>query len=65
VSRWLGNANVTPRYTSPAAGRAPTRVTWLDAAGRIVQIWTDTNGDGRADRVDYYQGGRRVRSTRG
>lgn len=64
VSRWLGDANVRPRYTTPLAGRAPTRVTWLDSAGRILQIWTDTNADGRADRVDYYQNGRLVRSTR-
>ena len=33
---------------------------WFDAAGQLVQVWTDRNRDGRADRVELFENGRRV-----
>ena len=57
VSGWLGNSAVRPRYEA-GRNRVPSRVTWVDGAGRVVQIWTDANQDGRADRVDVYRNGR-------
>ena len=59
VARWLGAGRYTPRYED-ARGRAPDRVTWLDAAGRVAQVWVDANHDGRADRVEVYRGGKLV-----
>ena len=38
----------------------PGRVLWYDQAGYLVQIWTDRDGDGRADRVERFENGRRV-----
>jgi hypothetical protein len=60
VARWLGAGRYAPRYED-ARGRAPDRVTWLDAAGRVAQVWIDANHDGRADRVEVYRGGKLVR----
>lgn len=62
VQRWLGNQNVAARFSMPPRGAAPDRVQWFDVDGRIVQIWTDRNGDGRADRVELFnRDGARVR----
>lgn len=52
--RWLGARNVAARFTMPTGGRAPDRVQWFDLEGRLVQLWIDRNGDGRADRVEFY-----------
>ena len=60
VARWLGTQRVTARYTDADRNRSPERVTWLDGAGRVVQIWVDANRDGRADRVELFREGRRV-----
>jgi hypothetical protein len=57
--RWLGAGDYRPRYSANANG-VPTKVTWTDAVGGVVQVWTDTNSDGRADRVDVYRNGKRV-----
>lgn len=60
VVRWLGNERVVPRYTLAGRVRAPQRVVWVDQGGRVVQVWIDSNRDGRADRVELYRNGRRV-----
>ena len=59
VRRWLGTTEFTPRFT-PREGKAPDRVTWVDASGQIVQVWIDSNDDGQADIVELYQRGKLV-----
>jgi hypothetical protein len=62
LQRWFGTQNVAARFTLPARGGAPDHVHWFDTDGRLVQIWTDNNGDGRADRVEIFnREGARVR----
>jgi hypothetical protein len=62
LQRWFGTANVAARFTMPARGGSPDRVQWFDVDGRLVQIWTDRNGDGRADRVEIFnRDGARIR----
>ena len=62
LQRWFGTANVAARFTMPTHGGAPDRVQWFDVDGRLVQIWTDRNGDGRADRVEIFnRDGARIR----
>lgn len=64
VDRWLGSGAYTARYDALAGGSAPERVTWLNSAGQIVQVWVDNNRDGRADFVEVYRDGTRVRTFR-
>jgi hypothetical protein len=60
--RWLGTSEVIARVTESGRGGAPSRVVWLDAnTGALLQVWTDRDGDGLADRVELYRGGRRVK----
>jgi hypothetical protein len=62
LQRWFGTTNVAARFTMPARGGAPDRVQWFDTDNRLVQVWTDRDGDGRADRVELYnRDGARVR----
>jgi hypothetical protein len=62
MQRWFGTQNVAARFAMPARGAAPDRVQWFDPDGRLVQIWTDRNGDGQADRVELFnRDGARVR----
>ena len=62
MQRWFGSQNVAARFAMPARGAAPDRVQWFDTDGRLVQIWTDRNGDGQADRVEVFnRDGSRVR----
>ncbi len=63
-SRWVGRGGLTPRFTSVPASRSPSRVTWLDANGRVSQLWLDRNRDGRADVVSLYRAGRLVKTIR-
>jgi hypothetical protein len=65
VSRWLGAGRYQVRYTDQNRDRHPERVRWLDAAGALLQEWTDTNRDGRADVVNVYSAGRLVQSIGG
>jgi hypothetical protein len=59
--RWLGDANVTGHYADADRNGVPERITWMDAAGRVVQVWLDDNRDGRADIVRLYNAGELVR----
>jgi hypothetical protein len=61
VARWLGTTEVTPRLTDLDRDGVPERVLWLDANGALVQVWSDRDRDGRADRVEVYRNGRRVK----
>ena len=62
LQRWFGAQNVAARFSMPARGAAPERVQWFDIDGRLVQVWTDRNGDGRADRVEMFnRDGARIR----
>ena len=61
VARWLGDQPVTARLSGRTRDGLPARVTWLDGANQVVQIWTDHTGDGRADRVEFFRGGKRVK----
>ena len=61
--RWLGTAEVTVRTTDLRRTGSPTRAMWLDAnTGRLLQVWTDRNGDGIADRVEIYRNGQIVKT---
>ena len=63
VTRYLGDANVVARIVDADRNGVPERVNWVDArSGGIVQTWTDRDGDGRADRVEFYRDGKRVRT---
>ena len=60
VRRWLGSStDYTPRFTA-REGKAPDRVSWLDANGHLIQVWIDSNDDGQADIVELYQRGKLV-----
>jgi hypothetical protein len=58
VSRWLGGQDATPQLLDTNRNGVPRRVSWVDDSGRVVQVWVDRDGDGRADRVELYQNGR-------
>lgn len=57
VERWLRRTDAQARVTDRDGDGLPERVTWIDAAGRIVQVWTDRDGDGIADRVELFRDG--------
>lgn len=62
LARWFGARTVAARFSMPTGGRAPDRVQWHDGDGHLVQLWIDRNGDGRADRVEFYdRDGARIR----
>ena len=63
VARLLGRADVVARNVDADRAGVPEQVTWLDArTGAVVQTWLDRDRDGRADRVEMYRDGRRVRT---
>lgn len=62
LQRWFGGLNVAARFAMPSRGNSPERVQWFDGDGHLVQVWTDRNGDGRADRVEIFsRDGDRIR----
>jgi hypothetical protein len=61
VARWLGHQAVVARYGDLDGRGVPAHVQWLDQEGALVQVWIDHTGDGRADRVEFFESGRRVR----
>ncbi len=54
VTQWLGSSVTSVTY-------ADNRAVWSNAAGEVLQVWTDTDGDGRADKVEFYDHGKVVR----
>lgn len=63
VNRWLGGGDVSARVSDVDRNGVPARVMWYDQAGQLLQVWTDRDRDGRADRVEQFVNGRRVRVT--
>ena len=63
-TRWLGSERVTARFIDTNRNRVPERITWLDSAGRVLQVWVDSSRDGRADFVEIWRDGRRVQVIR-
>jgi hypothetical protein len=63
-TRWLGSQRVTARFVDANRNRVPERITWLDSAGRVLQVWVDSSRDGRADLVEVWRDGRRVQVIR-
>ena len=61
VRRWLGDRYLLVRVIDADNNGKPERVIWRNRREEVVQIWTDRNRDGRADRVEFYESGRRVR----
>jgi hypothetical protein len=61
VMTWLGTNEFTLRVPDQGRGGVPWRALFLDQSGQLLQVWTDTNRDGRADRVEVFKGGQRVK----
>ena len=62
VINWIGDLDVTARVVDANRDGTPERVTWLDPNnGQVVQTWFDRDGDGRADRVEFWRNGQRTR----
>lgn len=61
VRRWLGERDLRLRITDEDNNGRPERVVWLNQRGQTLQVWIDRNRDGRADRVEFYNDGKRVR----
>lgn len=59
--QWVPRDARRVRWTDPDRNGVPNRALFLDAAGRVAQVWLDNDRDGRADRVQFYQNGRLVR----
>ena len=61
VMQWLGTNEFIVRVPDQGRGGVPWRAIFLDSAGELLQVWTDANRDGRADRVEVFRGGQRVK----
>lgn len=61
VRRWVGERTFRVELIDADRNGVPERAEWLNRSGKIVQVWTDRNRDGRADRVVFYDDGKPVR----
>ncbi|MCU0634156.1 MAG: hypothetical protein MUE41_04720 [Gemmatimonadaceae bacterium] len=62
VARWLGTNEFIARLPDGGRGGTPWRVLFLDANTlQLLQVWTDRNRDGLADRVEVFRNGQRVK----
>jgi len=61
VMTWLGTNEFIVRVPDQGRGGVPWRAIFLDQNNELLQVWTDTNRDGRADRVEVFRGGQRVK----
>lgn len=61
VMQWLGTNEFTVRVPDQGRGGTPWRAVFLDQRQELLQVWTDTNRDGRADRVEVFRNGQRVK----
>jgi hypothetical protein len=61
VMTWLGTNEFIVRVPDQGRGGLPWRALFLDQNNELLQVWTDTNRDGRADRVEVFRGGQRVK----
>ncbi len=61
VMTWLGTNEFQLRVPDQGRGGTPWRAIFLDQAGELLQVWTDVNKDGLADRVEIFRNGQRVK----
>ena len=61
AARWIGSNEFTIRLPDQGRGATPWRAIFLDAQGELLQVWTDRNRDGIADRVEIFRNGQRVK----
>ncbi|MCC6433274.1 MAG: hypothetical protein IT354_20370 [Gemmatimonadaceae bacterium] len=61
VMTWLGTNEFIVRVPDQGRGGVPWRALFLDTNNELLQVWTDTNRDGRADRVEIFKNGQRVK----
>jgi len=61
VARWLGTNEFTIRLPDQGSGAAPWRAIFLDSKNELLQVWTDRNRDGLAERVEIFRNGQRVK----
>ncbi|MCE2903144.1 MAG: hypothetical protein ACK6DP_05465 [Gemmatimonas sp.] len=61
VMQWLGTNEFVLRIPDQGRGGIPWRAIFLDGNGALQQVWTDVNRDGRADRVEVFRNGERVK----
>jgi hypothetical protein len=61
VARWLGTNEFTIRLPDQGASGVPWRAIFLDANNQLLQVWTDRNRDGLAERVEIFRNGQRVK----
>lgn len=61
VMQWIGTNEFIVRMPDQGRGGLPWRAIFLDAKGELMQVWTDLNRDGRADRVEIFRNGQRTK----
>lgn len=61
VMQWLGTNEFIVRVPDQGRGGIPWRAIFLDGNSELLQVWTDVNRDGRADRIEVFRGGQRVK----
>ena len=61
VARWLGTNEFTLRVPDQGSGATPWRAIFLDSKNELLQVWTDRNRDGLAERVEIFRNGQRVK----
>jgi hypothetical protein len=61
IMQWLGTNEFTVRVPDPGRGGVPWRAIFLDQSADLLQVWTDANRDGRADRIEIFRNGQRVK----
>ena len=61
VMQWLGTNEFTVRVPDQGRGGMPWRAIFLDQNNELLQVWTDRDRDGRADRVEVFRKGQRVK----
>lgn len=61
LMQWLGTNEFVVRVPEQGRGGVPWRAIFLDTRGELLQVWTDGNRDGRADRIEIFRNGERVK----
>lgn len=61
IMQWLGTNEFIVRIPDQGRGGVPWRAIFLDGNSELLQVWTDINRDGRADRIEVFKNGQRVK----
>jgi len=61
LNRWVGERDLRVEAVDMDNNGRPERATWLNRSGKVLQVWTDQNRDGRADRLAFYDNGKLYR----